>query len=295
MNRYSLSIMLIGVINSITLAQTVPAEHVTNMAASQQLFKESVRELLVKNCLECHGGAKTKSGFNLASRELLLKGGERGEAVLPGKSKESRLYKLVAREDEPHMPPKKPLPKEAIAVLARWIDLGAAYDKPLVDVVEANVKKPMAVTDNDKQYWAYQTLQKLEPPVVKHGEWCRNPIDRFILAKLEAAKIIPAPDADKRTLIRRVAFDLTGLPPSAEEVEQFVADAAPNAYEKVVDRLLGSTAYGERWGRHWLDPARYAESHGFEHDYFRPNAYHYRDFVIKALNADMPYDQFVKW
>jgi len=295
MNRYFLSIILIGVLRSAASAQTVPGDHATNMAASQQLFKETVREVLTKNCLECHGGAKTKSGFNLASRELLLKGGERGEAVLPGKGKESRLYKLVAREDEPHMPPKKPLPKEAIAALAKWIELGAAYDKPLVDAVEANVKKPMVVTDKDKQYWAYRTLEKVGPPVVKNGAWCHNPIDRFILAKLEAAKVIPAPDADKRTLIRRVTFDLTGLPPIAEEVEKFVADTDANAYEKVVDRLLASSAYGERWGRHWLDPARYAESHGFEHDYFRPNAYHYRDFVIKALNTDMPYDQFVKW
>lgn len=295
MNCYFHSIMLIAFLSSVASAQSVPADHPTNVAASQQLFKETVRELLTKNCLECHGGAKTKSGFNLASRELLLKGGERGDAVLPGKGKESRLYKLVAREDEPHMPPKKPLPKEAIAALAKWIDLGAAYDKPLVDAVEANVKKPMIVTEKDKQYWAYRTLQKVEPPLVKNGAWCRNPIDRFILAKLEAAKITPGPNADKRTLIRRVTFDLTGLPPTVEDVDKFVADTDTDAYKKVVDRLFISSAYGERWGRHWLDPARYAESHGFEHDYFRANAFHYRDFVINALNADMPYDQFVKW
>ena len=292
-----LSITLIGVLSFVASAQaqTVPIEHSTKMAASLKVFKDSVRDLLITNCLECHGGAKTKSGFNLASRELLLKGGERGEAVLPGKGKESRLYKFVAREDEPHMPPKKPLSKEAIAAIARWIDLGAAYDKPLIDAVEANAKKPMVVTDKDKQYWAYRPLRKVELPAVSAIGWCRNSIDQFILAKLEASKILPSSDADKRTLIRRVAFDLTGLPPSAEDVDKFVADTDTNAFEKVVDRLLASKAYGERWGRHWLDPARYAESHGFEHDYFRPNAYHYRDFVIKAFNADMPYDQFVKW
>lgn len=297
MNCSLLSIALIGVLSTVVSAQaqTLPPDHSMKMATSLQVFKDSVRDLLITNCLECHGGAKTKSGFNMASRELLLKGGERGEAVLPGKGKESRLYKFVAREDEPHMPPKKPLSKEAIAAIAKWIDLGAAYDRPLVDAVEANVKKPMVVTDKDKQYWAYRPLQKVEIPVVIANDWCRNPIDRFILAKLEAAKISPSSDADKRTLIRRITFDLTGLPPSAEDVDKFVADPDTNAFEKVVDRLLGSTAYGERWGRHWLDPARYAESHGFEHDYFRPNAYHYRDFVIQALNADMPYAQFVKW
>src|SRR5947207_2145935 len=126
----------------------------------------------------------------------------------------------------------------------------------------------MVVTDKDKQYWAYRPLQKTEPPVVKATDWPRNAIDRFILAKQEPIGYKPAPDADKRTILRRVTFDLTGLPPSAEDVEKFVADTSANAFEKVVDRLLASSAYGERWGRHWLDPARYAESHGFEHDYF---------------------------
>ncbi len=276
-------------------AQTpVPPDHAGKMAASQSLFKETVREVLVKNCLDCHGGAKTKSGLNLASRELLLKGGDRGDTVIPGKPKEGRLIDFVTRADELHMPPKGQLSKEAIAALNKWIESGAAYDKPLTDSV-STAKKPMVVTDKDKQYWAYRPLQKLDPPAVKATDWARNPIDRFILAKLEAEKIAPAADADKRTLLRRVTFDLTGLPPTADDVEKFVADAGANAFEKVVDRLLASPAYGERYGRHWLDPARYAESHGFEHDYFRPNAYHYRDFVIKALNSDMPYDQFVKW
>ena len=273
----------------------VPADHAAKMAASQTAFKETVRDFLVKNCLECHGGEKTKSGFDLSTREKLLEGGEHGVAVVPGKATGSRLVKLIRREEEPHMPPKKPAAKADIDAVVKWIDLGAAYDKPLVGSAEAVSKKPLVVTDKDRNYWAYRPLVKTDPPAVKNKEWVKNPIDAFILAKLEAAKVKPAADADKRTLIRRVTFDLTGLPPTAEEVEQFVADPAANAFEKVVDRLLASPAYGERWGRHWLDPARYAESHGFEHDYFRPNAYHYRDYVIKALNADTPYDQFVKW
>jgi len=275
----------------------VPTEHAANMTASQTVFKDTVRDFLVKNCLECHGGEKTKSGFNLVSREKVLDGGDRGAAVVPGKGKDSRLVKLVARAEEPHMPPgkdAKAVSKEMVDTLTKWIDLGAAYDKPLKEIADT-VKKPMTVTDKDKNYWAYRPLAKTDPPAVQNKEWVKNPIDTFILAKLEAAKITPAADADKRTLIRRVTFDLTGLPPTVDEVKKFLDDKDANALEKLVDRLLASDAYGERWGRHWLDPARYAESHGFEHDYFRPHAYHYRDFVIKALNADMPCDQFVKW
>ncbi|MFO0840817.1 MAG: PSD1 and planctomycete cytochrome C domain-containing protein [Gemmataceae bacterium] len=265
------------------------------MTASQTLFKDTVRDFLVKNCLRCHGGEKTKSGLDMSTREKLLEGGDRGAAVVPGKANDSRLVKLIAREEEPHMPPKTPVAKEAMAAVVRWIDLGAAYDRPLVGSTEAVGKKALVVSNKDRNYWAYRPLQKTEPPAVKATEWVRNPIDRVILAKLEAAKLTPAAVADRRTLIRRVTFDLTGLPPTPDEVERFVADPDADAFEKVVDRLLTSPAYGERWGRHWLDPARYAESHGFEHDYFRPNAYHYRDFVIKALNADTPYDQFVRW
>ncbi len=275
----------------------VPAEHAASMAASQVVFKDTVREFVVKNCLECHGGEKTKSGFNMASREKMLEGGDRGPAVVPGKGKESRLVKLVARSEEPHMPPgkdAKAVSKDMLDALTKWIDLGAAFDKPLKETTDT-AKKPLVVSDKDKQYWAYRPLAATTPPAVQNKAWAKNPIDLFTLSKMEAVGYTPATDADKRTLIRRVTFDLTGLPPTLDEVKTFLDDRDANAFEKVADRLLASDAYGERWGRHWLDPARYAESHGFEHDYFRPHAYHYRDFVIKALNADMPYDQFVKW
>src|SRR5262249_10028475 len=151
------------------------------------------------------------------------------------------------------------------------------------------------VTDKDRNYWAYRPLQPSEPPPVKDTRWTTNPIDRFILARLETRGIAPAADADRRILLRRVTFDLTGLPPTAEEADAFAADPSADAYEKVVDRLLAAPAHGERWARHWLDPARFAESHGFEHDYLRPHAYHYRDFIIRALNADMPFDRFARW
>ena len=285
----------------VAAAEPVPADHAAKMTAAQKLFQDRVRPFLVSQCLDCHGGAKTKSGFSLATRDDLLKGGDRGPAVVPGNGRESPLVRFVARTDEPHMPPKQPAPAAAVELLATWIDLGAAYDKPLVDTAPAAGKKPLVVTDKDRDYWAYRPLRPPAPPAVRDGAWPRTPVDRFILAKLEAAGLAPAPDADPHVLIRRLTFDLTGLPPTPDEVEDFVREYHPAtrdpspAIERVVDRLLASPSYGERWGRHWLDPARFAESHGFEHDYPRPFAYHYRDFVVRALNADMPYDRFARW
>ena len=225
MNRTLIPIAILAVVaGRVSALQPVPADHATKMADSQKLFKETIRELLTKNCLECHGGGKTKSELSIASRELLLKGGDRGPTAIPGKPKESRLIEFVTRTDDLHMPPKGQLSKEAIAALTKWIELGAAYDKPLVEGLEPTVKKPMVVTDKDKQYWAYRPLQKTEPPVVKATDWPRNAIDRFILAKQEPIAYKPAPDSDKRTLLRRVTFDITGLPPSADDVDKFVAD-----------------------------------------------------------------------
>ncbi|MGH7223362.1 MAG: DUF1549 domain-containing protein, partial [Gemmataceae bacterium] len=273
----------------------VAADHAANMAASQQLFTRTVRPWLEKNCLACHGGAKVKSEFNLSSRESLLKGGEKGVAVLPGRGANSPLVKYIRHDAKPHMPPKKPAaPSNIVAAVTRWIDLGAAYDKPLGTIAAA--KKPLTVTAKDKDYWAYRPLQRVMLPSVKDAAWVRTPLDRFLLAKMEARGVTPAAAAERRTLVRRLYFDLIGLPPTPEEVEAVIA--APNfekAWEALVDRLLASPHFGERWARHWLDPARFAESHGFEHDYPRPFAYHYRDFVIRAFNRDMPYDRFVRW
>ena len=276
-------------------APPVPADHAAKMAASRALFAKTVRGYLTDQCLRCHGGEKTRSGFSLADRISLLEGGDSGVAVVPGKAAESRLMKLLHRTDEPHMPPKMTAPKAMVTAIGEWIDLGAAYDKPLTDTAPDVGKAAMVVTAKDKKYWAYQP--SLTPPVpeVDDADWPANPIDRFVLAKMEAANVTPAAASDKRALIRRVTFDLIGLPPTPADVEAFVLDKSPDAYEKVVDRLLASPQFGERWARHWLDPARFAESHGFEHDYLRPHAYHYRDFVIRAFNADMPYDRFVRW
>jgi cytochrome c553 len=269
-------------------------DHAAKMAKGRELFARQIRPLLLENCVKCHGGEKTRSGLNLATREGLLKGGDHGAAVVPGKSADSRLLKLVARLDKPHMPPEGDgLKKEQLGQLAAWIDLGAPYDRPLLD--KAVAKKPLVVTDEDRRFWSFAPLQKTQPPAVKNKDWPRNGVDAFILAKLEEKKLTPSRAADRRTLIRRATFDLIGLPPTPEEVEAFVKDESPDAYEKLLDRLLASPHHGERWGRHWLDLARFAESHGFEHDYDRPTAYPYRDFVIKALNQDLPYDKFVQW
>jgi mono/diheme cytochrome c family protein len=274
----------------------VPADHAEQMERGMQLFSASVRPVLLAQCVNCHGGQRKMAGFDVTTRETLLRGGSKGPAVLPGKARESRLYRLVAYQEQPHMPLGAPkLSARQIADLAAWIDLGAPFDKPLLEGADRAAKRPMAVTDEDRRFWSFRPLQRPAPPKVKNEAACRNEIDRFVIRKLEEKGLALNPLADRRKLIRRAYFDLVGLPPRAEEVEAFVRDPAPDAYPKLIDRLLDNPHYGERWARHWLDVARFAESHGFEHDYDRPNAYHYRDFVIKALNQDLPYSTFVKW
>jgi mono/diheme cytochrome c family protein len=275
----------------------VGADHARRMALGRELFTKKVRGILQTHCLECHGASKLRGGLSLATRETLLKGGDSGPVIVPGKPKESKLHRLASQQDEPPMPPppRKRLDKNQLADLARWIDLGAPYDKPLIDRPETTGKKPMVVTAADRRFWSFQPLKRPAVPVVKDGAWPRNPIDRFLLARMAQKGLSPAPQADKRTLLRRAYFDLIGLPPSPEEGQAFLADPSPGAYEAMIDRLLASPHHGERWARHWLDVARFAESHGFEHDYNRPTAYPYRDFVVKALNSDLPYDTFVSW
>jgi len=275
------------------LAAEVPAEHAAQMSQSMELFKGSVREILSQHCVKCHGGAKTQGEFDLTTREGLLQGGEQGPAIVVGKPQESLLLQLVRHEAEPHMPAEAPqLPAESIEKLATWIALGAAYDRPLIDAAEALTKK--VVSPADRAFWSFQPLSHPTVPVARDAAWCRTPLDHFVRQRQEAQALTPNPLADRRTLIRRAYFDLIGLPPTPAEVEAFLADTAADAYDRLIDRLLASPHYGERWGRHWLDLARFAESHGYEQDYDRPSAYHFRDFVIQALNADMPYDRFVR-
>jgi mono/diheme cytochrome c family protein len=290
----ALSAVLVGPLHA--APPDLTPKHAEEMARSQELFTRQVRKLFLDKCLKCHGGDKTKGELDLATREGLLKGGSHGPAVVVGKGKGSRLYKMIAHEEDPPMPANAPkLSDEQIASVAAWIDLGAAYDKPLIEKAAATAKKALTVTDEDRLFWSFQPLRPVTPPPMKDEAWVRTFIDRFVLARLEEKGIAPNPTVERRRLIRRAYFDLIGLPPPAAEVEAFVNDPAPDAYDRLIDRLLDDPHFGERWARHWLDIARFAESHGFEHDYDRPNAYHYRDFVIKAFNRDLPYDTFVKW
>jgi len=288
-------------------AAAVSADHAQKMQAGVELFKAHVRPLLVAHCLDCHGGKSTKADFDLSSREVLMASG-----MVEAAATSSQLYRVVAHLDEPHMPHKAPkLSDAAIANLGRWIELGAPYDKPLLEKAGGLDKsKELIVSDEDRRYWAFRPLAQQTPPQVKDAAWPRSDIDRFLLVKMESHGVKPVADADPRMLIRRAYFDTIGLPPTVEEVEKFVSQyesskkgegksgrpgEGAKAYEAVLDKLLKSPRFGERWARHWLDPARFAESHGFEHDYDRPHAYWYRDFVIRAFNDDMPYDQFVRW
>jgi mono/diheme cytochrome c family protein len=274
----------------------VPADHARQMAQGRELFTTTVRGLLVERCLKCHGGDKTRGGLSMVTRESLLKGGDNGPVVVPGKRGASKLHRLAAHLDDPAMPPpgNSRLQVKELAALARWIDLGAPYDKPLIEKGGTR-PKGLLVSAEDRNFWSFRPLRRPELPSVGATAWACNPIDRFLLSRMEAQGLTPTSQADRRTLIRRACFDLTGLPPTPEEVSSFVADPSPLAYEKLIDRLLASPHHGERWARHWLDVARFAESHGFEHDYDRPTAYPYRDFVIKALNLDLPYDTFTRW
>ncbi|MDB5336482.1 MAG: hypothetical protein JWN70_2101, partial [Planctomycetaceae bacterium] len=266
------------------------------LAQGLDVFKNHVRPALVQHCGKCHLGDDVEGEFDLGTREALLRGGTSKASILPGDAKNSLLYKMITHEKKPVMPAKADkLPDDLIAKIGAWIDLGAPYDEPLVksDGVPAWTRK--VITTESRLHWSYQRLKIVAPPVVADKGWSRNGIDQFIWQKQQAAGLAPNPAADKRKLIRRAYFDVTGLPPTPQEVTEFLNDQSPQALEKVIDRLLASQHYGEKWARHWLDLARFAESHGYEHDYDRPTAYHYRDFVIQALNQDLPYNTFVQW
>ncbi len=271
--------------------KAISADHAERVKQGTDLFRNDVRKILVTHCLDCHGGKSVKADFDLSTHEALLGSGYVGDTA-----DDSQLVQLISHVAEPHMPLKADkLPAEAIESIRRWINLGAQYDKPLVDGKVERSKAAMQVTNDDRRFWSFQKLKAVAVPNVDHVEWCRTPIDRFVLDKQETAGILPNSVADKRTLIRRATFDVLGLPATDAEVQQFTMDKDSSAWENVVDRLLQSPHYGERWARHWMDVARFAESHGYEQDYDRPHAYHYRDFLIKAFNSDLPFDQFVQW
>jgi hypothetical protein len=251
-------------------------------AAEPPTFVRDVKPVLVKHCVSCHGPEKQRSGLRLDSATVIRKGGSSGPAVVPGKSNASLLIKAVlGAEDVKPMPPKGPrLTAREIAVLRGWIDAGAVVPPGEVTVPIVRSK-----------HWSFRPIVRPTDPPLKDRTWARNGIDRFVLARLEKEGIRPSPEADRVMLLRRVHLDLIGIPPTVEEVDRFLADDRPGAYERVVDRLLASPHYGERWGRHWLDSARYADSNGYSIDSPR-SIWKYRDWVIGALNRDMPFDQF---
>jgi hypothetical protein len=282
----------VKIVSSIALLAV--ATHAAEPTKAQiEFFESKIRPVLANNCYKCHSTSseKVKGGLLLDSREALLKGGDTGPVIVPGDPEKSLLIKAVRYTDpDIQMPPKSQLTPEQVADLAAWVKMGA----PDPRAASASQK---AWSDPNKKHWAWQPVQKQQPPTVKMADWCKTPVDNFIVAKLAEKEMSPNPLADKQTLIRRAYFDLVGLPPSADEVEAFVNDKSPDAWEKVIDRLLASPRYGERWGRHWLDTARYADTKGEirrqREDVNLPFAWTYRDYVIRSFNEDKPYNIFV--
>jgi hypothetical protein len=281
-----LVVIAYGMASMITSAS---AQRVSAARATPQRridFKRQIEPIFARSCYQCHGAKKAMGQLRLDGKESALKGGLSGAAIIPGDSKQSLLVKRILGEgNEARMPMGgAPLKPAEIARIRRWIDEGASWTED----DQSAIRNPQSAI---KQHWAYTKPVRPAMPRVKNQSWVRNPIDAFILARLEKEGLAPSPEADKATLLRRVYLDVIGLPPGAKEVDEFLSDTSPNAYEKVVDRLLASEHYGERWARPWLDLARYADSNGYEKDNLRV-AWKYRDWVINALNKDMPFDQF---
>ncbi len=280
-----------------TFALPAPAadEDAVMERAKREFFEAKVRPVLAERCFDCHGAEKQKAGLRLDSAEALRKGGDAGPVVEPGDPENSPFVEAIRYDGPIKMPPKGKLDDAQIAALTEWVKMGAPWpagEEAAAAVVQQ--AEPGVISEEDRAFWAFQPIGNPEPPAVDDGAWPKSSIDHFILAKLESSGLRPAPPADKRTLIRRATFDLIGLPPTPEEVAAFLADESPNAFERVVDRLLASPHYGERWGRHWLDIARYGEdqAHSFQPRLY-PNGFRYRDWVADAFNADMPYDRFL--
>lgn len=289
--RFPASVLLAG-----ALAVAAPAARAAELAKAQvEFFENKIRPILASHCYNCHNAAegKVKGGLTLDTREGTLKGGDSGPAVVPGNPDKSLLIKAISYKDpDLQMPPKgEKLTDQQINDLITWVKMGA----PDPRTGSANAKYKGG-TDAARQHWAFQPPKLTPPPAVKQTEWVKTPVDAFILAKLEAAGLHPSPPAPRAALIRRAYFDLIGLPPSPEQVHRFEADSSPDAFAKIVDELLASPQFGERWARHWLDVARYADTKGNaprREDGRYPYAWTYRDYVIRSLNEDKPYDRFI--
>ena len=277
---------------SVALLACVPA--LGAQAESIEHFEKHVRPLLVAKCQACHNAQLKSGNVDLSGAEGFVKARDEAALISTEDPQSSRLLAIVGYQTRVKMPPGGKLPSHELAVLRDWVMQGAPW--PGAEQHEAIIPESQqgSFTDEQKNYWAFQPVAHHEPPTVDNADWNQNPIDRFVLAKMQEHGLQPAAPANKLTWLRRATFDLTGLPPTPEDAEAFVADTSPKAYERVVERLLASPLYGERWGRHWLDVARYADSTGNDEDHRYPYAWKYRDYVIEAFNNDMPYDQFVR-
>ncbi len=264
--------------------------------AAIEFFETHVRPVFVEHCYECHGPESDhEAGLRVDGLASLLIGGDSGPAIVAGKPEESLLIDAINYGDIYQMPPENKLPAEKIAALTKWVKMGAPWPGAQgLNAEEIKARKHShEYTDEDRSHWSFQPLIEPTVPAVKQRSWPKSPIDRFVLAQLEAQGFVPAPSADKKTLIRRATYDLHGLPPTPEEVRSFLQDDSPDAFGRVVDRLLESPRYGERWGRHWLDVARYADSNGWDNNRLHSNAYRYRDYVVASFNDDLSFDRFI--
>jgi hypothetical protein len=286
----------VAVVEEGDAATTADTEITPQQAA---FFETNIRPVLVERCIECHSGDEPESGLKLESRADVLRGGELGTALLPGEPKKSLLISALKHDEFIKMPPKEKLPTQQVVDFTRWVEMGAPWPNsdPAASGPEtspaAESEPGQPFTAAQRSHWAFQPVADPMPPEVK-SDWPQSPIDQFILRELDSSNLQPAPPADKRTLIRRATFDLTGLPPTRAEVDAFLADVSSEAFARVVDRLLASPRYGERWGRHWLDVVRYADSNGLDENLSYANAFRYRDYVISAFNDDKPYARFVQ-
>lgn len=291
--RTGMLFCLASILGCAGIGQRVYAERPAPDAEQLEFFERKVRPLLAEHCYECHSvnAKRVEASLLLDSRSAHLRGGDSGAAIVPGDAESSLLIEAV-RYDSYEMPPKGKLPDQEIKTLVRWVNMGAPW--PDEEPPESKTRKDDFDLEERKSFWVWQPISDPEPPNVLNRDWPKNDADRFLLSRLEENDLTPSSDADRTALLRRLYFDLIGLPPTPEDVNSFLADQSPNAIEHVVDHLLASTHFGERWARHWLDLVRYAESRGHEFDNDTPNAFQYRDYVIRALNADVPYDQIVR-
>ncbi len=275
---------------------TPVAEPATASDTKSEYFELHIRPLLAEHCWSCHGDEKQEGGLRLDSQAAFVRGGDSGELTTPDDADNSLLLQAV-RYEGLEMPPENMLADNEIAKLQRWVAEGAQWpDDDPATLAARNQAARERFTDRERQWWAIQPLKQTVPPDLSSDDsaWCCNEIDRFITRDRSAQHLTPAPEADRETLARRLYFDVIGLPPTPQQIAAFVNDVRVDAYERLVDELLDSDAYGERWARHWLDVVRYAESDGYRIDHFRPEAWRFRDYVIRSLNEDKPYDRFVQ-